>query len=284
MVVARVSGRGGGVDRRGRRQHSAHGHRRGCGVCGLGGGPVRCQRPLPPHHLALHHSSSVDAGLDHSMIFLLIAGTYTPIAMLARPPGHPHRRAGRGLGRAVAGMMLKLVWPHAPRWVSVLMYLVLGWVPAFVFPELAAHAGPSVLALLLTDGLLYTTGAFFYTTRWPDPWPPVLPALRPAELVGSAEPLRQRAAPVRRRLAGAGRAVRDARGQRVRAGPAREPAARGAGEPGRHRKPRASSWSASESTPSRPSPCWWPLAASEHETARRGALADRQQHRNRSAG
>lgn len=100
------------------------------------------------------------------MIFLLIAGTYTPIAMLALPPGHPHRRAGRGLGRALAGMMLKLVWPHAPRWVSVLMYLVLGWVAAFVFPELAAHAGPSVLALLLTDGLLYTTGAFFYTTRW----------------------------------------------------------------------------------------------------------------------
>lgn len=130
MVVARVSGRGGGVDRRDRRQHSAHGHRRGCGVCGLGGGPVRCQRPLPPQHLALHHSSSVDAGLDHSMIFLLIAGTYTPIAMLALPPGHPHRRAGRGLGRAVAGMMLKLVWPHAPRWVSVLMYLVLGWVAA----------------------------------------------------------------------------------------------------------------------------------------------------------
>lgn len=78
--------------------------------------------------------------LDHSMIFLLIAGTYTPIAMLALPPATRTVVLAVVWGGAAAGMALKLAWPHAPRWVGVPLYLALGWVAVFVLPELLGHA------------------------------------------------------------------------------------------------------------------------------------------------
>ncbi|KAA2263231.1 hemolysin III family protein [Solihabitans fulvus] len=111
--------------------------------------------------------------LDHSMIFVFIAGTYTPFALLAMPPD-----TGRVVLIAVwigalGGVTLKLAWPHAPRWVGVPFYIALGWVAVFVFPELLHHAGVAALVLLIAGGLLYTVGAVFYATRWPNHWPKV---------------------------------------------------------------------------------------------------------------
>jgi hemolysin III len=111
--------------------------------------------------------------LDHSMIFVFIAGTYTPFALLAMdaPTGRIVLTVV-WIG-AVLGVTLKLAWPHAPRWLGVPIYIALGWVAVFVLPELLHHAGVAALVLLLVGGALYTVGAIFYATRWPNPWPQV---------------------------------------------------------------------------------------------------------------
>ncbi|MFX1758187.1 hemolytic factor [Rhodococcus gordoniae] len=108
---------------------------------------------------------------DHSMIFVFIAGSYTPFATLALPPG-----SGRPLlivvwSGALAGVALKMLWPTAPRWVGVPLYLVLGWAIVPVAGQLVAEVGLTPMLLLLVGGLFYSGGAILYATRWPDPWP-----------------------------------------------------------------------------------------------------------------
>jgi hemolysin III len=111
--------------------------------------------------------------LDHSMIFVFIAGTYTPFALLAMNPGTGRIVLTVVWIGALLGVTLKLAWPHAPRWLGVPIYIALGWVAVFVLPELLHHAGVAALVLLLVGGALYTVGAVFYATRWPNPWPQV---------------------------------------------------------------------------------------------------------------
>ncbi|HEY0639056.1 MAG TPA: hemolysin III family protein [Pseudonocardiaceae bacterium] len=111
--------------------------------------------------------------LDHSMIFLFIAGTYTPFALVAMEPRTGAVVLAVVWGGAVAGVALKLVWPHSARWLSITLYIALGWVAVFVLPDLLAYAGPAALALLLVGGVFYTLGAVCYAVRWPDPWPAV---------------------------------------------------------------------------------------------------------------
>lgn len=124
-------------------------------------------------HWVTRRARAMMRRLDHSMIFLFIAGTYTPFATLAMP-----ERTGIVVlivvwSGALAGVALKLAWPHGPRWVSVPVYIALGWVAVFVMPSLLTHAGLTAFVLLSIGGALYTAGAIFYATRWPDPWPRV---------------------------------------------------------------------------------------------------------------
>ncbi|MCX0271170.1 hemolysin III family protein [Nocardia zapadnayensis] len=108
---------------------------------------------------------------DHSMIFLFIAGTYTPFALLALPaPTGPILLAVVWTG-ALAGVALKLLWPLAPRWVGVPLYLLLGWAVVPVGGELYRAAGLPAVLLLVAGGLAYSIGAVLYATRWPNPWP-----------------------------------------------------------------------------------------------------------------
>ncbi len=109
--------------------------------------------------------------LDHSMIFLFIAGTYTPLAMLAMQPTTATWVLAVVWGGALGGVVLKLAWPHGPRWVGVPVYIALGWVAVFVLPDLLENAGVAALVLIIVGGGLYTVGAIFYACRWPDPWP-----------------------------------------------------------------------------------------------------------------
>jgi hemolysin III len=109
--------------------------------------------------------------LDHSMIFLFIAGTYTPVAVLAMPPDTARWVLAVVWGGALAGVVLKTVWPYAPSSLGVPVYLALGWVAVFVLPDLLANAGVAAFVLLLAGGLLYTAGGVIYATQWPDPWP-----------------------------------------------------------------------------------------------------------------
>jgi hemolysin III len=108
---------------------------------------------------------------DHSMIFLFIAGTYTPFALLAMSPSTGYLVLAVVWGGAVAGVSLKLLWPNAPRWLGVPIYIALGWVAVFVLPELLANAGVAALVLLIVGGLFYTAGAVFYGVKWPNFWP-----------------------------------------------------------------------------------------------------------------
>jgi hemolysin III len=109
--------------------------------------------------------------LDHSMIFLFIAGTYTPFSLLAMDQPTGYIVLSVVWGGALVGVALKLLWPHAPRWLGVPIYIALGYVAVFVLPQLLHHAGVAAVVLLLVGGLLYTVGAIFYATRWPNPWP-----------------------------------------------------------------------------------------------------------------
>src|ERR687891_146961 len=96
--------------------------------------------------------------LDHSMIFLFIAGTYTPFALLAidQPTGF-WILAGVWTA-ALGGVVLKLSWPTAPRWVGVPLYIGLGWVAVFILTDILEIAGVASLVLLAAGGLLYTVG------------------------------------------------------------------------------------------------------------------------------
>lgn len=111
--------------------------------------------------------------LDHSMIFLLIAGTYTPFSALLLPPATATTVLAVVWGGALAGVGLQLIWPHAPRWLSAPLYVALGWVALAVLPELWRAAGVAPFVLLLAGGLGYTTGALCYALRWPNLWPAV---------------------------------------------------------------------------------------------------------------
>ncbi len=109
--------------------------------------------------------------LDHSMIFLFIAGTYTPMTLLAMPPWPGIAVLIAVWVGALAGVTLKLCWPDAPRRLSVLIYVGLGWIAVLVLPDLLAGVGVAGLVLLLAGGVLYTLGAVCYALRRPDPWP-----------------------------------------------------------------------------------------------------------------
>lgn len=111
--------------------------------------------------------------LDHSMIFVFIAGTYTPfcVLLLARPTAVLLLTivwAG-----ALGGVAMKVVWPHAPRWLSAPLYIALGWVAVVVLPDILRTGGVTALVLLTVGGVAYSVGAVFYALRRPNPWPTV---------------------------------------------------------------------------------------------------------------
>jgi hemolysin III len=109
--------------------------------------------------------------LDHSMIFVFIAGTYTPFARLDMPASTGHQVLAIVWGGALAGVALTLFWPDAPRWLGVALYLLLGWVAVSYAGTILHNAGVAAAVLLAVGGALYSLGAVFYALRWPDPWP-----------------------------------------------------------------------------------------------------------------
>lgn len=108
---------------------------------------------------------------DHSMIFLFIAGSYTPFALLGLPGPTGRTLLAVVWAGALAGVALKLLWPTAPRWVGVPLYLLLGWAIVPVAPELLRNVGVLPLVLLAIGGVIYSVGAVLYATKWPNPWP-----------------------------------------------------------------------------------------------------------------
>jgi len=119
-------------------------------------------------------SQSVNAFLrrvDHANIYLFIAGSYTPFAVAM-----PDRNTGRTIlvlvwTIALVGLLLPIVWLHAPRWVTAGSYIALGWVALFYLPAIYSAFGPTTVALLVLGGGLYTIGGVIYARKRPDPHP-----------------------------------------------------------------------------------------------------------------
>ncbi|WP_396641883.1 hemolysin III family protein [Microbacterium sp.] len=108
--------------------------------------------------------------IDHANIFLLIAGTYTPIAVLALPPEKATLLLSLVWGGALLGILFRVFWVGAPRWLYVALYLVLGWAAVMYIGDLFA-ANAIMMTLVLVGGLLYTAGAVVYALKRPNPWP-----------------------------------------------------------------------------------------------------------------
>lgn len=113
------------------------------------------------------------ARLDHSMISVLIAGTYTPFGLLAVAGTISETLLGVVWALALATLALHLVWVDLPKWLSAVLYVLMGWVGILAFPQLVTDLGWLVPALLLGGGMLYSLGAAVYALRWPSPRPHV---------------------------------------------------------------------------------------------------------------
>jgi hemolysin III len=109
--------------------------------------------------------------IDHSTIFVFIAASYTPIALLVLQGPLVWVLLGIAWTGAAAGVAFSLGWIHAPRPVIAASYLVLGWVAVIAVPQLLGELGAAPLILLGAGGVLYTVGAVIYAFQRPDPWP-----------------------------------------------------------------------------------------------------------------
>jgi hemolysin III len=109
---------------------------------------------------------------DHSAIFLLIAGTGTPL-FLSLGPGAGHTVLWVVWSGALAGVAMSLLWPTVPKALMAGLCVLLGWAAVPVLPDMFRVLGPAVMALVVAGGLLYTVGAFVYARKWPDPFPAI---------------------------------------------------------------------------------------------------------------
>jgi hemolysin III len=111
--------------------------------------------------------------MDHSMIFIFIAGTYTPFCVELLSRGKATLMLSLIWAGALGGVALKTIWPHLPRWVGAPLYLALGWGAVAILPDVLHRGGVTCLVLLMVGGVIYSVGAVFYALRRPNPWPAV---------------------------------------------------------------------------------------------------------------
>lgn len=111
--------------------------------------------------------------VDHMMIFVLIAGTYTPFTLGPLRGTWGWSLFGAIWGCAVVGMAVKLFWMGAPRWLSTAFYILMGWMVVIAIYPLSQAVSIPALVWLVAGGVLYTAGAVLYATKWPNPWPGV---------------------------------------------------------------------------------------------------------------
>jgi hemolysin III len=109
--------------------------------------------------------------LDHSSIFLLIAGSYTPFTLLLLHGRDRTTLLAIAWGGAALGILFRLFWTSAPRWLYTPIYIALGWAAVFYFPAFFERASTSVLTLMVLGGVLYTIGGVVYGFRRPNPSP-----------------------------------------------------------------------------------------------------------------
>ena len=111
--------------------------------------------------------------VDHAGIYLLIAGTYTPVCLLVLDGTWRLVILVIVYAGAFAAVVLKFVWVDAPKWLAAALGITLGWTGVVMLPQLATRLDPAAVALLGAGGLAYTAGAIVYARRRPDPLPAV---------------------------------------------------------------------------------------------------------------
>ncbi|WP_229382584.1 PAQR family membrane homeostasis protein TrhA [Microbacterium allomyrinae] len=115
-------------------------------------------------------TKSILKRIDHANILLLIAGTYTPLATLALPPEQGVLLLVLVWSGALLGILFRVFWINAPRWLYVALYLALGWAAVMYLGDLF-RANAAMMVLVIVGGLLYTGGAIVYAIKKPNPWP-----------------------------------------------------------------------------------------------------------------
>ncbi|MEU6860026.1 hemolysin III family protein [Glycomyces sp. NPDC046736] len=125
---------------------------------------------------ALYHRTNLTARatgllkrLDHANIYLIIAGTYTPIATLALEGTARTALLTVVWTGAAAGIAFRTLWIGAPRWLYTPLYIILGWAAVFVLPQLVEGAGLAATVLIFAGGVLYTIGGIVYALKRPNP-------------------------------------------------------------------------------------------------------------------
>ena len=109
--------------------------------------------------------------LDHANIFLVIAGTYTPLTALLLPPKTAAILLSIVWTGAIVGILMRVFWLDAPRWLYVPIYIALGWAAVAFIPAFWSSGGPAVASLVIAGGLGYTLGAVVYGFKRPNPSP-----------------------------------------------------------------------------------------------------------------
>ncbi|MDN5763272.1 MAG: hemolysin III family protein [Microlunatus sp.] len=109
--------------------------------------------------------------IDHANIYVFIAGSYTPLAVLLLPPRSATTLLVIVWSSALVGLSFRLLWLSAPRWLYTALYIAMGWAALFWLPQFLTNGGVAVFTLIVVGGLLYTGGAVVYARKRPDPWP-----------------------------------------------------------------------------------------------------------------
>lgn len=105
--------------------------------------------------------------IDHMMIFVLIAGTYTPICAITLKGNFGTNMLIVVWGVAIAGIVLKIFWITAPRWISTIFYIAMGWLSIFGFVPITNAINIGGVLLLILGGVIYTLGAIVYILKYP---------------------------------------------------------------------------------------------------------------------
>ncbi|CCH72272.1 PAQR family membrane homeostasis protein TrhA [Nostocoides australiense] len=109
--------------------------------------------------------------IDHSNIFVIIAGSYTPFTVLLLPPDQARTLLWIVWSGALLGVAFRVFWVGAPRWLYTPAYVALGWTAVFYLPDFLQRGGVAVLTLVLVGGILYTLGGLVYGIKRPNPIP-----------------------------------------------------------------------------------------------------------------
>lgn len=122
----------------------------------------------------VYHSVSVSEGVlkvfrkvDHMMIFVLIAGSYTPVCMIVLGGKAGYMLLAAVWGIAAGGMLIKMLWINCPKWFSSVIYIAMGWVCVFVFGQLLQTLSTNAFLWLLAGGIIYTVGGVIYALKLP---------------------------------------------------------------------------------------------------------------------